>query len=433
MNNDVLEKGKSMPIGTIHNGFKKIAEGKWRKVSNEGKTKEEHKKESDRYSDKAFEARSGGRLKAANEYKLKTEEHQRKISKLDSKEYSDQEVLGKEEYKRGDKIKVQESGDWHEGEYVGKDSESHHKVKIKNSIGVYSPRTVHSSAIKRNDKEVEKALTILEIGYLNGEVDRNIIEKARAAALGTRVTHADGVTREKTVNGWRPVKKGDGGKKEESNLEVERQSVKQDTSLSYEERSKKLKDLEDKDLLSKEKEMDKRHNEELKSHYDKTKAHWDKYNSIAKKGYHTPEELKEHNKGTEKLGKEYNELMERHFQEKHGLVKEMMGEKKNSQILGHTKSGKPIIKDKNPEEYKDFTPEDHRDAAKLLGDIDHIIDLVSISNNKYSDIKKIKLEKTPKGNWRAYYDGKDTGLTIGGKQIQDSVVKQLGLEYHEED
>ena len=42
MNNDILEKGKSMPIGTITNGFKKIAEGKWRKVSSEGKTKEEH-------------------------------------------------------------------------------------------------------------------------------------------------------------------------------------------------------------------------------------------------------------------------------------------------------------------------------------------------------------------------------------------------------
>jgi hypothetical protein len=41
VNND-LEKGKKVPVGTVSNGYKKIAEGKWRKVGKgEGKNKEE--------------------------------------------------------------------------------------------------------------------------------------------------------------------------------------------------------------------------------------------------------------------------------------------------------------------------------------------------------------------------------------------------------
>jgi hypothetical protein len=53
-----------------------------------------------------------------------------------------------EKYKKGDKIKVQEFGDWYDGEYVAQDGDSNHVVKIKNSIGVYSPRTVHESGIR---------------------------------------------------------------------------------------------------------------------------------------------------------------------------------------------------------------------------------------------------------------------------------------------
>src|SRR5664279_5253214 len=98
-NND-LNKGKSFPIGTIHNGFKKVKEGVWKKVSaSHGKTKKEHEFESEKVND---ELRSGkvdkkdiesGRLERIKE------NHDNLASKLDDKDYSDEDVHGKEQNK----------------------------------------------------------------------------------------------------------------------------------------------------------------------------------------------------------------------------------------------------------------------------------------------------------------------------------------------
>lgn len=38
---------------------------------------------------------------------------------------------------------------------------------------------------------------------------------------------------------------------------------------------------------------------------------------------------------------------------------------------------------------------------------------LQISNSKYNDVSKVKRMTTPCGNYRLYYDGHDTGLTIG--------------------
>jgi hypothetical protein len=173
-----LEKGKSMPVGTITNGFKKIAEGKWRKVSEaHGLTKEEHE-----YQAKYSKEEATRPTIHSAKHESNSKWHSDEASKLDSKEYSDVDVVGKEkeEYKKGDKIKVQESGDWHEGIYMGEDGENHHKVQIKSSIGVHRSRTVHSSAIKKSTTDdIEKALVTLEIGYLAGQVSEEQIQKAR--------------------------------------------------------------------------------------------------------------------------------------------------------------------------------------------------------------------------------------------------------------
>lgn len=83
-----IQKSKSMPIGTIHNGFKKIAEGKWRKVSEHGMTKEEHE---DRSEQEKFSA-VGGNYKSIIEAKENSKKHKDIASKLDSKDYSDEEV-----------------------------------------------------------------------------------------------------------------------------------------------------------------------------------------------------------------------------------------------------------------------------------------------------------------------------------------------------
>jgi hypothetical protein len=87
-----IEKGKSFPIGTIHNGYKKVEEGKWRKVSEHGKTKEEHEIDAKRelknidYYDK--QAKFNLQKPHREMFKL----HSEAASKLDDKEYSDEEV-----------------------------------------------------------------------------------------------------------------------------------------------------------------------------------------------------------------------------------------------------------------------------------------------------------------------------------------------------
>jgi len=55
---EILEKGKSMPIGTISHGRKKIAEGKWVEVSKEGKTKHEHEQAASISEEKAKQLNS---------------------------------------------------------------------------------------------------------------------------------------------------------------------------------------------------------------------------------------------------------------------------------------------------------------------------------------------------------------------------------------
>lgn len=74
---DELEKGaKSLPIGAISNGYKKIAEGKWRKVSQQAMTKEEH-------------------LANSNPKKGGSFIHKKIADTLDDKEYTDDEVMKK--------------------------------------------------------------------------------------------------------------------------------------------------------------------------------------------------------------------------------------------------------------------------------------------------------------------------------------------------
>lgn len=55
-----------------------------------------------------------------------------------------------------------------------------------------------------------------------------------------------------------------------------------------------------------------------------------------------------------------------------------------------------------------------------------------ISRSTWNDVSKMSLEKTPKGNWRCYYDGKDTGNTIAGSLMSEATAKKLGMlkEYH---
>ena len=50
-----------------------------------------------------------------------------------------------------------------------------------------------------------------------------------------------------------------------------------------------------------------------------------------------------------------------------------------------------------------------------------------ISTSRYNDTSKMKIELTPKHNWRCYYDGKDTGVTIDGKLMSTALAKKIGI------
>ena len=94
---DDIIKGKSFPIGTVHNGFKKVKDGVWKKVSEHGMTKEEHSEKaseitkerenlpwSSKDQNKRVEAKS--RSMQLDKESMK---HSENSSKLDDKEYSD--------------------------------------------------------------------------------------------------------------------------------------------------------------------------------------------------------------------------------------------------------------------------------------------------------------------------------------------------------
>jgi len=57
-----------------------------------------------------------------------------------------------------------------------------------------------------------------------------------------------------------------------------------------------------------------------------------------------------------------------------------------------------------------------------------LLDNMRISNSKYKDINKVSVIETPMGNWRLYYDGKDTGLTAPRHKIQMATIKKYNLE-----
>lgn len=93
-----IEKGKKYPIGTITNGYKKVAEGKWHKVSEYGMTHIEH-------NDKSV---TSGRqsIKYAPYSKMKEKKladsnfHREQADKLDDKEYGDDHVENSGKYKK---------------------------------------------------------------------------------------------------------------------------------------------------------------------------------------------------------------------------------------------------------------------------------------------------------------------------------------------
>ena len=95
---NLIQKGKSFPIGTIHNGFKKTGEGVWKKVSERRMTKQEHEKEAKFHEDRSKNIEAPTYKKDAEYHKLANETE---ASKLDDKDYSDADVHSDEGKRKG--------------------------------------------------------------------------------------------------------------------------------------------------------------------------------------------------------------------------------------------------------------------------------------------------------------------------------------------
>ena len=70
---------------------------------------------------------------------------------------------------------------------------------------------------------------------------------------------------------------------------------------------------------------------------------------------------------------------------------------------------------------------------KLPSDALGVMRALQSSNSKYKDPSKVTVEATPKGNWYLHYDGKDTGIIIGGSKLSGDTIEELGWEHHDID
>lgn len=109
---DILIKAhSSFPIGTIHNGYKKIAEGYWRKVSQYGLTKKDHERLG-RGED--IVGISYPKWIKREELERQKRVHQKEAEKLNNKNYSDEDVIKKEKEEKKKSLPEKGTPEWHE-------------------------------------------------------------------------------------------------------------------------------------------------------------------------------------------------------------------------------------------------------------------------------------------------------------------------------
>ena len=102
------------------------------------------------------------------------------------------------------------------------------------------------------------------------------------------------------------------------------------------------------------------------------------------------------------------------------------GGDRTPQGSGSGSSGGNGDDDKKPKKPETKQETGGEDKKKIAG-VSDIMEGFRIQTNKYSDLSKMSLQKTPKGNWRLYYDGKDTGTTMQASVISDANAKKAGL------
>ena len=64
-------------------------------------------------------------------------------------------------------------------------------------------------------------------------------------------------------------------------------------------------------------------------------------------------------------------------------------------------------------------------AFSGVAGVDNVKEYLTTFNSKYTDLSKVTLSRTPKGNWDVRYDGHRLGI-LNGAQIPESSVKKMG-------
>ena len=74
---------------------------------------------------------------------------------------------------------------------------------------------------------------------------------------------------------------------------------------------------------------------------------------------------------------------------------------------------------------KNATEKKQKEEGGGSKEVDDFMDKVKTFNNKYTDISKISVIKTPKGNWDVSYDGHRLGI-INADRLSENTAKKMG-------
>ena len=74
---------------------------------------------------------------------------------------------------------------------------------------------------------------------------------------------------------------------------------------------------------------------------------------------------------------------------------------------------------------KNATEKKQKEEGSGSKEVDDFMDKVKTFNNKYTDISKVSVVKTPKGNWDVSYDGHRLGI-INADQLSEKTAKKMG-------
>lgn len=162
---DDIKKSKSFPVGTIHNGFKKVGEGKWMKVTSQGKTRQELKEE---IINRKNNPEGAALLKRI------TRKREAEFQSLDDKEYSDEDVHGSEKKDAFsvslDKSGRPEFGEYTRPNYVEITLSGGKKIKFSEKRNIAGGQKMYQSILQGLDT------------YHENEKAKNFIDKLVAAA-----------------------------------------------------------------------------------------------------------------------------------------------------------------------------------------------------------------------------------------------------------